>query len=119
MSDFYEDMQSIATDLIGEFKQGTVQYVAVVAVGGPVDNPGPSTLTTYTVNAVVRGVAFRYIDGTSIVSTDLQFTISGDQPFVPDMKGHVTVDGVKHTIIGIMPKPAAGTPVAYTIIFRK
>lgn len=119
MTDFYQDMQSLTTDLIDEFKQGTVQYVAVVAGGGPADNPGPSVETVHTINATVRGVAFRYIDGTSIVSTDLQLTISGNQLFVPDMKGYITVDGVRHKIIGIMPKPAAGTPVAYTIIFRK
>lgn len=119
MSDFYNDMQNVATSLINEFEQGVVQYVEVTAGDGPPDNPGLPTEVFHTVNAVARGVSFKYVDGTSIFSTDEQITISGDQVFTPNGDGFVVVDTVRYKVIKIIRKPAAGTAVAYTIIYRK
>ena len=119
MSDFYNDMQNIATDLITEFKQGVIQYVDVTAGGGPPDNPGTPTEVFHTVDAVARGVSFKYVDGTSIFSTDEQITISGDQVFTPNGDGFVMVDTIRYKVVKIVRKPAAGTAVAYTIIYRK
>lgn len=118
MVGFYEEMQAVASELLSEFKQGVIEYVAVTPGTGPANNPGPSTKVPTTVNAVARGVKFKYIDGSQIVSSDLQITMPGDT-VKPAMNGFIRVDGVDHKIIKIEPKPAAGIPVAFVVIFRK
>lgn len=118
MSDFYQEMQAVASDLLGEFKQGVIQYVALTPGTGPRDNPGEPTETPHTINATARGVSFKYVDGTNIVSSDLQLTMPGDG-IAPEMTGFIRVDGVRYKIVQIVRKPAAGTPVAWTVIFRK
>lgn len=118
MSDFYSEMQGVASDLLREFKQGVIAYVAVTKGSGPADNPGAPTEKAYTLDAVARGVAFKYIDGTNVVASDQQMTMPG-KGVAPDMKGFVTVDGVRHKIVRIIRKPSAGTPIAWTVIFRK
>ena len=118
MSDFYDDMQGIASNLLNEFKQGEIKYIAVIPGIGPADNPGASQEVPYILDAVAKGVSFRYIDHTNILATDLQITMPG-AGVVPLPNGFMMVDGVRHKIIQIIPKPAAGTPVAFSVIIRK
>lgn len=118
MDDFYKDMQDVATNLISEFKQGQVVYIDLKPGDGPADDPGPAVETRHPVEGTARGVSFRYIDKTNIVATDLQVTISGKN-VEPKITGFMEVDGVRHKIIRVVSKPAAGIPVAFTVIFRK
>lgn len=119
MSDFYTDMQKIASDVLGEFKQGVVQYVELVAVAGATpDDPGEPTETLTTVNAAVRPVSTKYVDGSHIVQSDKQITMPGDG-VEPKITGNMRIDGVDHKIVEIMRRPAAGTPVSYTVIARR
>lgn len=117
MADFYDDMQAAASTIIGEFAQGTVEYVEFTAGAGPADDPGPSTQTVNVLNAVVRGVSFKYLNKTDIQSSDLEVTFAGGG-VVPHMDGSVRIDGVSHKIVQIDRKPAAGTVAAYTVIVR-
>lgn len=118
MGNFYQEMQGVASDLLREFNQGVIEYVALTPGNGPPDNPGPPTETPTTINAVARGVSFKYVDGTNILRSDLQITMPGDG-VVPDPKGFIRVDGKQFKIVEIRRKPAAGTPVAFVVIFRK
>ena len=118
MSDFYGQMQGVASDLLKDFKQGVIQYVALTPGNGPADNPGAPTEVVHTDNAVARGVSFKYNDRTNDVASDLQITMPGDG-VAPDMKGFVRVDDTTYKIIRIIRNPAAGTPVAWVVIFRK
>lgn len=118
MNDFYQEMQAVATDLIGEFQQGVIEYVAITPGTGPADDPGEPTETVTRIDAVARGVSFKYVDGTNVVTSDLQTTFAGSAA-TPEMTGFIQVDGVRYKIVQIVRKPAAGTVVAWTVIFRK
>jgi hypothetical protein len=116
---FYQDMQKIATTLLGEFNQGVIEYGKVTPGNGPVDNPGPSSYAWTTVKATARGVSEKYIRMSMAVATDLQVTMAVTAGIVPNMKDVVRIDGVVCKITSIIPKPAAGTVAAYILIVRK
>lgn len=119
MNDFYSEMQNVAKDVLTEFNQGQITYVIDTPGNGPADDPGaPVTTTLPLPAATARGVQFKFIDGTNVLSSDLQITIPGGD-FVPAPEGFFTVDGVKYKIVEIKRVPAAGTPVAHIIIVRK
>lgn len=118
MTVFYDEMQGIASGLLKEFAQGTVEYVAITPGNGSPDEPGAPTETLTPINAAVRGVSFKYVDGANVLASDLQLTMPGDT-VVPDPKGFIRVDGTRYKIVQIVRKPAAGIPVAFTIIFRR
>jgi hypothetical protein len=118
MADIYTDLQSVAAGVLGEFKQGTVDYVEMTPGAGPSDNPGEPTPTYHPINAVARGVSFKYVNNSDIVSSDLQLTMPGNG-VIPTMKGFIRVDGTQYKIVSVKPIPAAGTPVTYVVIFRK
>lgn len=119
MSEFYDEMQGIASELLTEFNQGTITYVAMTAGGGPADEPGePIETVTVFSGAVVRGVQFKYVRGSTVLSTDLQVTIPGGI-VEPTPEGFFTADGVRLKIVEVHRIPATGTAVAYTIIVRK
>jgi len=117
MAGFYQEMQGIAADLLGEFKQGVIQYVGIVPGNGPPDNPGETQETPVAVDAVARGVSFKYIDGSTVLTTDLQITMPGNG-VEPDPAGFMIVDGRRAKIVQVVRKPAAGIVAAYTVIFR-
>lgn len=119
MADFYKDMQNLASSLITEFNQGACEYVDIQPGNGPVDNPGPAVEVIHPTPAVARGVQFRYINNTDIVSTDLQMTIPVKDGMMPKMSGFVRGDGQRYKIVGVRTIPPFGTPVAHVIIFRK
>lgn len=116
---FYDDMQAVATDVLGTFKQGKVEYQPISRTGGTVDEPGAIVSTAKIVlKAAVRGVMFKYVAGNLALASDLQVTsavIAGGF----DMKGFIFVDDVQYKIVSIIPKPAAGTTVAVVLIIRK
>lgn len=115
----YDDARLIATDLLNEFKQGTILYVELQPQAGATpDNPGEPVEVEHTLNAVARPVSTKYVDGSHIVQSDKQIIMPGDG-IEPRMSGSMKIDGVTHKIIEIMPVPAAGDPVTYTVIVRK
>lgn len=118
MADFYQEMQGVASDLLREFKQGVIEYVTVTPGNGPADNPGPAQEIPTVINGVARGVKFKYIDGSNIVASDMQVTMPGNM-MEPKPNGFIRIDGVSYKIVQIIRKPAAGTAVAFTVIFRK
>lgn len=124
---FYDDMQNVASDVLKEFKQGVIKYVDVTPGAGPVDEPGEPMVNEFTLDGAARGVKYKYVQNGFAVATDLQVTASvkaknssGSKVTLnPSMRGFIIVDDVKHKIVKILPKPAAGTTVAFAFIVRK
>lgn len=117
----YDDMRAVTNELMAEFKQGVIQYVPLVTVPGATpDRPassGPGTPVT--LNCTARPVSTKYVDGTHIVRSDVQITMPNDGVNEPLMTSSFDIDGVRHKIIEIMPIPAAGDPISWTIIVRR
>lgn len=118
----YDDLRNISSELHREFKQGVIQYVPVtVASGARPDAPGAATKgAPVTLNAVARPVSTRYVDGTTVVMTDKQLSLPNDGVTpAPQLSHCIRINGVDHKITMIMPRPAAGNPVSWTVIVRK
>lgn len=116
----YDDLRAVTSQVMSEFKQGTVYYVPVATVAGATpDAPASSGKgTPVLINATVRPVSTNYVDGTHVVQTDKQVVVPNDGT-IPTMQGFVRIDGVDHKIIVIMARPAAGDPIAWTVIVRR
>lgn len=120
---FYDEMRGVADELLGEFKQGSVQLKRVTTTPGPNEwDPPTETVETWELSAAVRRVSTKYIDGTLIIATDNQVTFAVPAT-VPKMahdteeETRVTdtlvIDGAEHSLKDLRPLPAAGTVVAY------
>lgn len=119
MTDFYQEMQAVAAEVLAQFKQGTVVYVALTAQAGATpDDPGVPVDVPHPVNATVKPVSMKYVDGTNIVQSDRQVTMPGDG-VEPDSNGYMLIDGARYKIIEIKRIPAAGTPVTFIVIVRR
>jgi len=117
---FYDDMQDVVDDVLSEFKQGVIQYIELIPGTGPDENPGPpSEKPPVTLDAVARKAEFRYVNGTTIIESDVQisFAIRTDIEFKVD--DFVTVDGVRMKITRAMTIPPAGTPVLHVLFARR
>jgi hypothetical protein len=117
----YDEMQQIASDVLGDptFKQGVIHYVAVVPGNGPADNPGPSVTAEYELEAVCKGVSFKYVKDGLALSTDKTVVAAVRADVTPNMNGFIKIDGVKHKIVQDISTPAAGTRVVWKWIVRK
>lgn len=124
---FYDDMQAVAADVLKNFKQGVIKYVDIAPGSGPADEPGDPTETDFTLDAAARGVKFKYVQGGLAVASDLQVTASvkatneagGVVSLSPNINGFIEVDDERYKIVQILPKPSAGTTVAFVFIVRK
>lgn len=122
----YDDMQEVARDVLGEFNQGVIKYLAVAPGAGVIDEPGSSTTTAYILaGATASGVWMKYVNMNLAVATDLQIVMAVDSRFTPDPKGMVDIEKPpgsgtfkRHKIVSIIQNPAAGVPVSYTLIVR-
>lgn len=128
---FYDEMQDIASELLGEFDQsrgtGTqsdgLWYIHMTPGNGPVDNPGPATPTPYKLDAVSRGVSFRFIgtagvNGALITASDLQLTAAVFD-IEPKPAGFIRADGIDYKIKAIQRVPPTGVCVAHKIVYGK
>lgn len=115
---FYEEMKDVASEVLEEFEQGTVVLSRTTTAPNPAApwEPGVPTTTTYTLNAVVRGAPFKYVDGTLIVASDLMVTAAVHDDVTPEVGDTIAIDGgTPKAVKKIEATPAAGTPVAYKI----
>ncbi|NUM72740.1 hypothetical protein HUU40_00120 [candidate division KSB1 bacterium] len=117
----YDEMQQLTREILADpdFKQGETQLVQLTPGTGPIDDPGAPTRTLYNLNATARGVKFSYVAGGLAVASDLQVTHSVIPGVTPKMTDFVIADGVTYKIVAIIPKPAFGTTVSFTLIVRK
>lgn len=119
MREFFQEMQSVASEVLSAFDMEDIFYVRVTPGNGPPDDPGAPVETDFKVDGAARGVKFRYIDGTVIVAGDLQATMAVHSDVTPDMTGFVKLGTVPYKIAQIDQIPPVGVPVAYRLFFRK
>ena len=117
MADIYERMQGTASRLFKKFSQGVIQYVPPPVTSGDEWNPTTTEADPITVNGTAMGVSQEYVDGDTVRATDIELRL-GVFSEQPEMSGKFTVDGQTLQIVRIMPKPAAGTTVAWAVICR-
>ena len=117
MADLYTRMRGRATRLLDKYGQGSVAYIQPGSVSGPGYAPVVGTPTTHTLDATVTGVAQQYVDGTTILATDLMVMCSvfGAEPTVA---GHLTIDGRTLQIVRVDRVPAAGTVIVWRLFVR-
>ena len=114
MADFYGDFTDMASELLGEFKQGNIQYLPLVA--GATEYDPMTEGTPISLAAVAMGVQSEYVDDL-VSASDIQIT-SAVFGAVPTMQGRITIDGVAREIIRIKQIPAAGNPITWMIFVK-
>ncbi len=116
MADFdYLKMQRTASTLLERFAQGDVQSVTVVTTTPPQSWEDPiETETRTTIDAVVRGVSHQFVDGVTILATDLQVLSSASVP----TGARLEIDGTTRVIVRHDKIPAAGVTVAHRYFVR-
>ena len=117
MSDFYSQMQGVASQLLGQFKQGVIVYNQPGEVTGPEWNPTVGEDIPHTLDATANGVSQEYVDGTSVLMTDKEVT-AAVFGVTPTTSGTLSIDSQVMQIIRVWQVPAAGTPVAWKMIVR-
>lgn len=124
MSDaFYNDMKNLASGILNQFKQGTVQLKRIQRVAGdkpwskPTDTP-----VTYDLDAVVSGVDAAKIDGTRILATDLVVTTSPRMrlngvyvEIEPTDRDQVVVRGKQRSIKVVDRIPGSGPAITFKL----
>lgn len=143
MADRYAKFQKTATRLIGKWKQGRVTVVRVTQTEPPPDWPtwqpwdGPMTTQVYELDAVVKGVSAKLIDGNIVIASDRELVCSHKMTLVETIVGDddpvvsstpaefdaglldtLTVDGKPVTIMRDLTVPGAGVPVAHRFVIR-
>jgi hypothetical protein len=111
----YTKLTGTTANLLGKFRQGTVEIGSTVSVPGanPWDAPTVST-SWQEVDAIARGVSAKYVDGVKIVSSDRQVTMQGNV----GVGGLMRIDGVAVAVLRVDYIPAAGDPVATRVFVR-
>lgn len=117
MTEFYDDMQDLAANILTEFNQGELVYVAPSTASGDPWNPTLVTGSRTTVKGVGRGVQQKYVDGTHVVATDQQYTIQAGT-VTPVAGATIEVDGTTLQVVKVIKVPAAGTPVVWMVFAR-
>ena len=133
MTQIYKDFQSLGTELLRQFSQGEVLLKRVYE-GEPDPTkpwqPPASIERIYRLDATVRGVSSKYVDGTNIIVSDqmLICAIPGEliaaddvpinvyEDIFPTEEDAIIVDGQPRTIKAIKPVPAAGIPSVHHIV---
>ncbi|WP_246675226.1 hypothetical protein [Mesorhizobium sp. B2-3-4] len=117
---FYDEMAEMVTELLqsdadGGLGQGIVQLKRETPGVPDPDQlwvPVEPSVETWPLEAVVRRVSQKYVDGTLIVATDNQVTFAVPE-VVPAMTDLLVIDGVELAMKDLRPIPPAGTVVAY------
>lgn len=115
----YDDLRPIATEILSEFKQGTVKLIQVTTGTGSADNPGAPTETIIPLDAVVKGAPFKYIRDGFAAATDMMVTAAPIDGVTVGANDFIEIDGNQCKIIGDMSTPAAGTRVVWKFLVRK
>lgn len=110
----YAGLQRRVKGTMSRVKQGVVKLIPVDNSPEPTKpwNKGGTDGAPVTLDAAVRAVDQKYIDGTLIIATDSQVTFS--VPSVePKMSDKLEIDGKTYAMKRLLRIPSAGTPVAY------
>lgn len=135
MADFYNDMQSMATELLTDFNQGTMTYKSST----PATPFEPAVDTVVPFKGTATGVAFKYRNDL-VTASDIEITAAvfkapfwddskqwddsqtwndeGVYILHPQLNSTVTIDNIERQIIQVRKIPASGTPILFKIFVR-
>jgi hypothetical protein len=121
---FYADMAAMARGLLspdaqGGLGQGELALVRTetIPAANSWDEP-TEAVTRETLRGAVSGVAFRFVDGTTILASDLQAIC--EVPAMDYRPGDTfEIDGAPATILQVRNIPEAGTRAAIRFILRR
>lgn len=117
---FYDEMQQIATNVLGEFNQGVIKLIQLkTPENGTPDDPGELTEVVTELKGVVSGITFKYLKEGYNAVTDFEATVAVVQGVQPLEGDFLEVDGVQYKIIKDVSVPAAGVNVVWKFIVRK
>jgi hypothetical protein len=117
MTDFYHEMQDMASEILDDLGQSGIRYIDRSEATGDPFNPTPGTPFPYTLDAASNGVEFKYVKEGYISASDLQ-VISSVFAVTPTKEGIMEINGKQKQIIAIQQIPAAGTVVAWRIFCK-
>lgn len=108
----------LAPEADGGLGQGIITLTkTITAPGADPWTPGAATETSYTLKAAAKGVSKEFINGTTILGTDIEITAAGFGA-EPDPADALAIDGKPVTVVKTWRVPAAGTLVAWKFIVR-
>jgi hypothetical protein len=120
MTSIYEELQPVATELMKEFKQGTINHIKITAgTTGTEDNPGEPIETSTEVDATVKGVSFKFLQNGFSVVGDKIITVGVNSKISPSIGDFFEIDNERWKAVADISVPAAGTRVAWKFIIRK
>lgn len=115
----YDDLQDVATEILTEFKQDTVQLVKITPGTGPVDDPGTPTETITDLQAVVKGASYKYQREGFCVAGDLEMTCAVVAGVTVTLNDFIIVDGKRLKILADVSVPASGTRAVWKFLLRR
>jgi len=114
----YNRLKSTADRLISGFAQGVAETAVTVLTPDSDTMEPPTSATNWTAvdGAAFRGVSSQYVDGTTILATDLQGIVQADAAVA--VGDFFRTDGTVRTIVWVDRIPAVGTVVAKRVFIR-
>lgn len=114
----YLRMQAMASRLLDGAAQGEISTVdQVTSIPGVTPLDRPTITRTYELTGgVARGVSSKYVDGETILATDLQLVLRHDASVaVGDI---IKIDNVSRAVVRLENIPAAGIVCAKRVFVR-
>lgn len=113
----YTRIKATADRLLANASQGTLEHGITVTTPGATPMDAPTQTTQWeTYHGVARGVSLKYVDGSTILATDLQLLLEADTPV---LVGHrIRIDSIVRYVIRIDNIPAAGIVAAKRVFVR-
>lgn len=117
----YDELQDVASEILSDtdFKQVGISLIHVIPAAGPPDNPGTPTEQTIPLDAVARGISFKYVKDGFAVASDIEVTCAVVDGATPTLNDFIMIGTQRHKIIQDISPPAAGTQVVWKFIVRR
>ena len=113
----YARIKATADRLIGGAAQGTLEHGITVTTPGATPIDAPTRTTQWeTYNGVARGASLKYVDGSTILATDLQLLLEADTPVL--VGNRIRIDGIVRNVVRVDNIPAAGIVAAKRVFVR-
>jgi len=116
----YDDMRAaLSAELALASSQGSIVYHYSTYDNSTPWDPVETPADPVPVSGVVSGVSERYVDGSTVVATDLQCLLEVLPGGIePTTAGTLEVDGSTYQIVRVDAIPSAGEPVAWRVFIR-
>lgn len=116
----YDDLQSVTSELMNEFNQGSIKLVQFVyPEDSTPDSPGEPEEVLIELKGTVKGVSFKYLKESFITVSDKEVTTNVINGVIPSENDVIEIDNVRYKILEFLPLPSAGTVCAWKFIVHK